>query len=338
MTKVNREDAMRNESKPGERISASARRAGKGRRNVIITCAVTGSIHTPTMSSHLPVTPEEIAAASIGAAKAGAAIIHLHARDPESGAPSAEPDHFRPFLTAIREATDAVVNISTGGSSVMPLDTRLAPARAFRPEMCSLNMGSMNFGTFPMLDKYEKWRHNWEPALLEATRRTVFQNTFEDIETILDDVGSGGGARFEFECYDVGQIETLGYYLNRGLIKPPLYVQFVLGVLGGAGATPENLVHMKACADRVLGDAYDFSVLAAGGRQMPMAVMGAIMGGNVRVGLEDNLTIEPGVLAESNAEQVRKIRRIVEELGLGVASPEEVRERLALKGGEAVGF
>lgn len=329
---------MRIEGKAGAGGPPSAGAAKKGRRNVIITCAVTGSIHTPTMSARLPVTPEEIAEASIEAAEAGAAIIHLHARDPESGAPSADPDHFRPFLTAIRQASDAVVNISTGGSSVMSLDTRLAPARAFRPEMCSLNMGSMNFGTFPMLEKYTQWRHNWEPALLEATRRTVFQNTFEDIETILEDIGRGGGARFEFECYDAGQIETLGYYLKRGLVKAPLYIQFVLGVLGGAGATPENLVHMKSVADRVLGDAYDFSVLAAGGRQIPIATMGAIMGGNVRVGLEDNLTIEPGVLAESNAEQVRKIRRIVEEMGLGVASPDEVRERLALKGAEAVGF
>ncbi|MBI1365233.1 MAG: 3-keto-5-aminohexanoate cleavage protein [Alphaproteobacteria bacterium] len=309
-----------------------------GRRNVIITCAVTGSIHTPTMSPHLPVTAEEIAEASIGAAEAGAAIIHLHARDPETGAPSADPDHFRAFLPAIAQKTDAVVNISTGGSSVMSLETRLAPARALKPEMCSLNMGSMNFGTFPMLDKYASWKHNWEPALLEATRRTVFQNTFEDIETILEDVGDRGGARFEFECYDVGQIETLGFYLKRGLVKPPVYVQFVLGVLGGAGAHPDTLVHMKATADRVLGDAYDFSVLAAGGKQISMATMGAIMGGNVRVGLEDNLTIAPGELAKSNAEQVGKIRRIIEELGLGVATPAEARQRLALKGAHAVEF
>lgn len=316
----------------------AAARAEKGRRSVIITCAVTGSIHTPTMTPHLPVTAEEIAEASIGAAEAGAAIIHLHARDPESGAPSADPEHFRAFIEPISKASDAILNISTGGSSVMSLETRLAPARRLRPEMCSLNMGSMNFGTFPMLDKYADWKHNWEPALLEATRRTVFKNTFEDIEAILEEIGEGGGARFEFECYDVGQIETLGYYLKRGVVRAPLYVQFVLGVLGGAGASLENLVHMKGVADRVLGDAYEFSVLAAGGRQIAIAAAGAILGGNVRVGLEDNITIAPGVLATSNAEQVAKIRRIVEELGLSVATPAEARARLALKGADRTGF
>ena len=309
-----------------------------GKRGVIITCAVTGSIHTPTMTPYLPVTAEEIAEASIGAAEAGAAVIHLHARDPQSGAPSADPEHFRAFLSPIKKATDAILNISTGGSSVMSLDTRLAPARTMKPEMCSLNMGSMNFGTFPMLEKYDQWKHNWEPALLAATRRTVFKNTFEDIETILDDVGNGGGARFEFECYDIGQIETLGFYFKRGLVKPPLYVQFVLGVLGGASATVDNLLHLKNCADRVLGDAYEFSVLAAGGRQIAMASMGVIMGGNVRVGLEDNITIAPGKLAKSNAEQVAKIRRIVEELGLPIATPAEARARLGMKGADKVAF
>jgi uncharacterized protein (DUF849 family) len=220
----------------------------------------------------------------------------------------------------------------------MPLDTRLAPAREMEPEMCSLNMGSMNFGTFPMLDKYSDWKHNWEPALLDATRRTVFKNSFEDIETIIDDLGNGRGAKFEFECYDLGQIETLGFYVKRGLIKAPLYVQFVLGVLGGAGASVENLVAMKNCADRALPGGYHFSVLAAGGKQMAMAAMGAIMGGNVRVGLEDNLTIAPGVLAESNAQQVAKIRRIVEDLGCEAASPDETRSLLALKGRNKVKF
>ena len=311
--------------------------AGTGRK-VIITCAVTGSIHTPTMSSSLPVTSDEIAEASIEAARAGAAIIHLHARDPETGAPSADPDHFRPFLKKIAKETDAIINISTGGSSVMPLDTRLAPAREFAPEMCSLNMGSMNFGTFPMLDKYDDWKHNWEPELLAATRSRVFKNSFEDIESIVEDLGGQRGAKFEFECYDLGQVETLGYYVKRGLIKAPLYVQFVMGVLGGAGASVENLVAMKGCADRVLPDGSHFSVLAAGGQQMAMATMGAIMGGNVRVGLEDNLTIAPGVLAESNAQQVAKIRRIVEELGAEAASPDETRKLLALKGRNKVNF
>ncbi|MGD9799051.1 MAG: 3-keto-5-aminohexanoate cleavage protein [Parvularculaceae bacterium] len=308
------------------------------RRKVIITCAVTGSIHTPTMSPYLPVTPDEIAEASVAAAKEGAAIIHLHARHPEDGRPSAEPDHFRAFMTRIAAECDAVLNVSTGGSSLMTLDARLAPARAMKPEMCSLNMGSMNFGIFPMLEKYPNWRHDWEPALLEATKRTVFQNTFENIETILAEIGKRDGARFEFECYDVGQIEVLGYYLKRRLVEPPLYVQFVLGVLGGAGASVENLVHMKAIADRVLGDAYHFSVLAAGGKQIGIATTGAIMGGNVRVGLEDNLTIAPGALAQSNAEQVAKMRRILTELGLDIATADEARSMLKMKGRKAVGF
>ncbi|NWG92983.1 MAG: 3-keto-5-aminohexanoate cleavage protein [Parvularculaceae bacterium] len=306
------------------------------RRKVIITCAVTGSVHTPTMSPYLPVTPDEIAAASIAAAKEGAAIIHLHARNPADGRPSADAQLFRAFMTRINDACDAVLNISTGGSSLMTLDTRLAPARALKPEMCSLNMGSMNFGIFPMLEKHGDWKHEWEPALLDATRRTVFQNTFDDIETILADVGRAGGAKFEFECYDAGQVELLAFYLKRGLVEPPLYVQFVLGVLGGAGASVENLVHMKGTADRLLGDAYQFSVLAAGGRQVAIATAGAIMGGNVRVGLEDNLTISPGVLAKSNAEQVAKMRRILEELGLDVASPDEARAALKLKGRNAI--
>ncbi len=308
------------------------------RRKVIITCAVTGSIHTPTMSPYLPITPDEIAEASIAAAEEGAAIIHLHARQPADGRPSADPAHFRDFMAKISARSDAVLNVSTGGSSLMALDTRLAPARTLKPEMCSLNMGSMNFGIFPMLEKHPNWRHDWEPELLKATKRTVFQNTFDDIETILADVGKGGGAKFEFECYDVGQIELLAYYLRRGLVEAPLYVQFVLGVLGGAGASVENLVHMKATADRHLGDAYQFSVLAAGGKQMGIATTGAIMGGNVRVGLEDNLTIAPGVLAKSNAEQVAKMRRILDDLGLDVATPDEARTMLKLKGRNAVGF
>jgi uncharacterized protein (DUF849 family) len=317
---------------------AQAMAGETGRRKIIITCAVTGSIHTPTMSPYLPVTPDEIAEASIAAAAAGAAIIHLHARHPEDGRPSADPEHFRAFMTKIAAASDVVLNVSTGGSSLMTLDQRLAPARALKPEMCSLNMGSMNFGIFPMLEKYCGWKHDWEPALLNATKRTVFQNTFDDIEMILDDLGRGAGAKFEFECYDIGQVELLGFYLKRGLVDPPLYVQFVLGVLGGAGASVENLVHLKGAADRHLGGAYQFSVLAAGGRQMAIATAGAIMGGNVRVGLEDNLTIAPGVLAKSNAEQVAKIRRIIEELGLAVATPEEARSALKLKGRAAVGF
>ncbi len=307
-------------------------------RKVIITCAVTGSIHTPTMSPYLPVTPAEIAEASIAAAQAGAAIIHLHARDPETGFPSADAAHFMEFLPEIKVHCDAVLNISTGGSSVMSLDERLAPARAANPEMCSLNMGSMNFGIFPLKDHYSDWQHEWEPRLLDATRGTIFRNTFDDIELILSDLGDAGGARFEFECYDIGHIETLAYYLHKGLVRPPLYVQFVLGVLGGIGASPENLLAMKTTADRLLGAAYEFSVLGAGGMQMRLATMGAVLGGNVRVGLEDSLTIAPGTLAKSNAEQVTKICRILEELSLEIATADEAREILALKGSDLVAF
>jgi uncharacterized protein (DUF849 family) len=307
-------------------------------RKVIITCAVTGSIHTPTMSPHLPLTPAEIARDSIAAAEAGAAIIHLHARHPEDGRPSAEPEHFRAFLPVIKANCDAVLNISTGGSSLMRLDQRLAPARDARPEMCSLNMGTMNFGIFPLARRYSDWKYEWEPQLLDATRRVPFTNTFEDIETILSDLGDTHGARFEFECYDVGHIETLAWLLREGRVQPPLYVQFVLGVLGGIGPAPENLALMKATADRLLGDRYRFSVLGAGAAQMPLATMGAILGGHVRVGLEDSLTIGPGQLATGNAEQVRKIVRILGELGLEIASPAEARAMLKLKGSDAVNF
>lgn len=307
-------------------------------RKVIITCAVTGSIHTPTMSPYLPITPDEIAQASIEAARAGAAIIHLHARDPETGYPSAKLEDFMGFLPKIKAECDAVLNISTGGSSLMNLDQRLTPARGARPEMCSLNMGSMNFGIFPLKARYSDWQHEWEPQLLEATRKTIFQNTFDDIENIIDELGETHGARFEFECYDIGHIETLAYYLRKGRVKAPLYVQFVLGVLGGAGATPENLLHMKNRADRLLGEAYQFSGLAAGANQIPLASMAAILGGHVRVGLEDSLMIRPGELAKSNAEQVRKIRTIIEELGLEVATPDEARAMLGLKGQSEVGF
>jgi uncharacterized protein (DUF849 family) len=307
-------------------------------RSIIITCAVTGSIHTPTMSPHLPLTADEIARDSIEAARAGAAIVHLHARDPATGKPSADPEHFRAFLPRIKSECDAVLNISTGGSSLMSLDERLAPARDAEPEMCSLNMGTMNFGIFPLKDRYSDWQHEWEPQLLDATRRVPFTNTFDDIDTILTDLGDRKGARFEFECYDVGQIETLAWYVRKGKIQAPLYVQFVLGVLGGIGASPENLMVMKNTADRLLGDQYEFSVLGAGGAQMPFATMGAVMGGNVRVGLEDSLTISPGKLASGNAEQVRKIRRILEELGYTIATADEARARLQLKGADQTAF
>ena len=308
------------------------------KQKVIITCAVTGSIHTPTMSPHLPVTPDEVAADAIAAAEAGATILHLHARDPKNGKPTPDPEVFMAFLPRIKQACEAVVNITTGGSSLMTLEERLAAPLRAEPEMCSLNLGSMNFGTFPMLRKYETWKHDWEPGYLEASKDTVFRNTFRDIETIFKRLGEGCGTRFEFECYDVGHVHTLAYYLGEGLIRPPVFLQFVLGVLGGIGATPEHLLHMKATADRLLGDSYRFSVLAAGRHQIPLGTLGVILGGNVRVGLEDSLFIGAGQLAKSNAEQVRKIRRIVEELGCEVATPAEARAALALKGGDRVAF
>ncbi|MDH5455896.1 MAG: 3-keto-5-aminohexanoate cleavage protein [Gammaproteobacteria bacterium] len=305
---------------------------------VIITCAVTGSIHTPTMSPHLPVTPDEIATQAVAAADAGAAILHLHARDPENGRPTADPDVFMQFLPRIKNECDAVINITTGGSSLMTLEERLAAPNLAQPEMASLNMGSMNFGLFPMQRRHSEWKHEWEPRLLEATREVVFKNTFADIERIFQQLGEGHGTRFEFECYDVGHIQTLAFYLREGLIQKPVFVQFVMGVLGGIDSSPETLMHMKATADRLLGDQYRFSVLSAGRLQIPLATIGAILGGNVRVGLEDSLLIGRGKLATSNAEQVAKIRRILEELGYQIATPDEARAMLDLKGADKVNF
>ncbi len=309
----------------------------KQARKVVITCAVTGSVHTPSMSPHLPVTPDQIAAEAIAAAEAGAAILHLHARDPRDGRPTADPAVFMQFLPRIKQATDAVINISTGGSSLMSLDERLAAATQAQPEMCSLNMGSMNFALFPMLDRPREWQHEWEPTLLEATRSTIFKNTFADIETILERLGKGFGTRFEFECYDVGHLYSLAHVRDRGLVEPPFFIQFVLGILGGIGADPDNLAHMKRIADKLFGDDYRFSVLAAGRAQMPLITMAAAMGGNVRVGLEDSLYDGRG-LARSNADQVKRIRAILEGLSLEVATPEEARAMLALKGGDKVAF
>ena len=307
-------------------------------RKVIITCAVTGSIHTPTMSPHLPITPEEITRQGVDAANAGAAILHLHARNPETGQPTADPDVFMQFLPKIKAQCDAVINITTGGSSLMTLEQRLAAPNLAEPEMASLNMGSMNFGLFPMKRRHSEWRFDWEPKLLDATREVIFRNTFADIEQVFEQLGNRCGTRFEFECYDVGHIQTLAFYLREGLIKPPVFVQFVLGVLGGIDSSPESLMNMKATADRLLGGDYRFSVLSAGRLQIPLATIGAIMGGNVRVGLEDSLLIGRGELAKDNAEQVAKIRRILEELGYEIATPAEAREMLHLKGADKVAF
>ena len=305
---------------------------------VIITCAVTGSIHTPTMSPHFPITPDEIADASIGAWEAGASIIHLHARNPEDGSPTPDPDVFMEFLPRVKQATDAVVNISTGGGHGMTVQQRLEAAVKASPEMTSLNMGSMNFGLFPILDKMSDFQHDWEPKYQENSRDFIFRNTFKDIEYILKELGEGHGTRFEFECYDIGHLYTLAHFLDRGLVKPPLFVQSIFGILGGIGADEENLMHARRIANKLFGNDYQWSVLAAGRHQMNFVTMAAMLGGNVRVGLEDSLYIGKGKLAESNKDQVAKIRRIIEDLSLEVASPKEAREMLGLKGGDLVQF
>ncbi len=307
------------------------------KRKVIITCAVTGSIHTPSMSEYLPVTANEIAEAAIGAAEAGAAVIHLHARDPETGRPSQDPALFQHFLPRIKQTTGAVVNITTGGGPAMTVEERLAPAAHFAPEVASLNMGSINFGLFPMLNRFKEFEHDWERQHLEKSREIVFKNTFADIEHILRTCADNG-TRFECECYDIGHLYNLAYFLDAGIIKPPLFVQSVFGILGGIGPHPEDVVHMKRTADRLFGDAYQWSVLGAGRNQMPIAAMAASMGGNVRVGLEDSLWAGAGKLAESNAQQVKIARQIIEGLSLEVATADEAREILSLKGGDQVNF
>ncbi|WP_044874459.1 3-keto-5-aminohexanoate cleavage protein [Pseudomonas sp. LFM046] len=307
-------------------------------KSIIITCAVTGGIHTPTMSKHLPITPDQIAAESIAAAEAGASIIHLHARDPETGRPTPDPKVFMQFLPVIKNNCDAVINVSTGGGLGMSLEQRLEAALVTKPEMASLNCGSINFGIFPMLQKHSEWQHAWEPAFLDMTRDFVFKNTFKDIEYTLRELGETHGTRFEFECYDLGHLYNLAYFVDKGLVKPPFFIQMIYGILGGVGADPDNLAHMHSVAQKLFGDRFEWSVLAAGRNQMPFATQSAVMGGNVRVGLEDNLYIGRGQLATSNAEQVKKIRRIVEELGFTVATPAEARERLGLKGKDQVGF
>ena len=305
---------------------------------ILISCAVTGSIHTPSMSPHLPVTGPEIAASAIGAAEAGAAILHLHARNPVTGQPSADPAHWANFLPAIRQGCDAVVNMTTGGSAVMSLADRLAAPERFRPEMCSLNMGTMNFALYPMAARIKDWKHPWEKPFLENSDDLVFKNTPKDIAHVLHEMGEVRGARFEFECYDIGHLTMLQHFVQRGAVRPPFFLQFVFGVLGGMAAEPDTLTHLKRTADRMFGSDYLFSVLAAGRAQIPMATMAAAMGGHVRVGLEDNLYISKGVLAETNAQQVRQIRQIVEGLGRTVASPAEARAILGLKGQAEVGF
>lgn len=305
---------------------------------VIITCAVTGGIHTPTMSPHLPITPAEIATAAIEASAAGASIIHLHARRPENGRPDYRPETFMEFLPVIKEQCDAVINVSTGGGLGMTIDERLAAAKAASPEMASLNMGSLNFGIFPMAQKYDEWKYDWEKDFLEMTRDFIFPNTFKTIEYALRTLGDEHGTRFEFECYDLGHLYNLAYFVDQGLIKPPFFIQLIYGILGGAGADMDNLTHMHSIATKLFGDDFEWSVLAAGRHQMPFATQAASMGGNLRVGLEDSLYIGKGELAKSNADQVSKIRGIIESLGNTVATTTETRQRLALKGSDNVQF
>jgi uncharacterized protein (DUF849 family) len=304
---------------------------------VIITCAVTGSIHTPSMSPHLPITPEEIAEAAIGAAKAGAAIVHLHARDPKNGSPKQDPALFRQFAGKIKAASDVVLNFTTGGAATMTIEERLQPALQLRPEVASLNMGSMNFGLYEMIGRYKEFKYDWEKPYLAGSDERIFKNTFKNIAYILTSC-SENDTRFEIECYDIGHLYTAAHFLDRKLVKPPLLIQSVFGIRGGIGPHPEDVMHMKRTADRLFGDAYYWSVLGAGRNQMFIAAMSAVMGGNVRVGLEDSLWLGRGQLAKSNAEQVAKARRIIEEIGLAVATPDEARQMLKLKGGRNVNF
>lgn len=307
------------------------------KRKVIITCAITGSIHTPSMSPHLPITPQQIADNAIAAAEAGAAVVHLHARDPKDGRPVQSTEAFEPFLKVIKQRSGVVVNITTGGSPTMPIEERVGPAAHFKPEIASLNMGTMNFGLYPMLERYKEFKYDWEKPYLEASRAGMFKNTFADIEYILTKCAENG-TRFEIECYDIGHLYTLAHFADRGVVKPPFFVQSVFGLLGGIGAHPEDVAHMRRTADRLFGDQYRWSVLGAGRSQMQVAAIAAAMGGNVRVGMEDSLWVGAGKLAENNAQQVTKVRQIIEGLGLEIATPDDAREILQLKGSDRVNF
>ena len=311
--------------------------SSKSSRKVIITCAVTGAIHTPSMSPHLPVTPKEIADAAVAAAEAGAAIVHLHARDPVDGRPTQDPKYFLEFAPEIARRSDVVINFTTGGAPTMLVEERLQPALQLKPEVASLNMGSMNFGLYPMLMRFKDFKFDWERPYLEGSFDRVFRNTFKDIDYILTSCADNA-TRFEIECYDIGHLYTAKHFFDRGTVKAPLFIQSVFGILGGIGPHPDDVVHMKRTADRLFGDQYRWSVLGAGRSQLPIAAMSAAMGGNVRVGLEDSLWLGPGKLAESNAAQVRAARQIIEGLGLEIATADEAREILALKGKSAVGF
>ncbi|WP_227287941.1 3-keto-5-aminohexanoate cleavage protein [Boseongicola sp. H5] len=307
-------------------------------KKTIITCAVTGAIHTPSMSPHLPITPDQITASAIEAAEAGAAVLHMHVRDPETGEPKQDPALFAQVLPRVRQGCDAIINITTGGGLGMTVEERIAPATAFAPELASLNMGSFNFATFPLAERPTEWRHDWEQPYLARTRKAIYPNTFDMLEDIIGKLGKAAGTRFEFECYDLGHLANLNWCVREGLVEPPFLVQGIFGIMGGMAATPQNLMQVHAEARRLFGDEMEFSCFAVGRQQMPFLAMSTILGGHVRVGLEDSLYISRGVLSVSNAEQVAKIRRIIEELGGEIATPEEAREILALKGADRTGI
>src|SRR5271156_3595089 len=300
---------------------------------VIISCAITGAIHTPTMSPYLPFSPADIARQAIEAAEAGAAILHLHARDPETGEPNGDPAIYMQFLPAIKAATDAVINLTTGGGLNMNLDQRLATALRVKPELASFNMGSINFSIHRLARRYDGWKYDWEEPYLAKSESNIFRNTFVDMKRVVKELGEECGTRFEYECYDLGHLYNLAYLLDEKLVEPPLFLQTVFGILGGMGTDVELLGYVQATADRLFGrENYQWSVIGAGRHQMRIATMAALMGGNVRVGLEDSLYVGRGVLAKSNAEQVKKICGILESLSFEIARAEEVRVRLRLRG------
>ncbi|MCH1867822.1 3-keto-5-aminohexanoate cleavage protein [Nocardioides sp. CFH 31398] len=298
-------------------------------QTAILTCAPTGAIHTPSMSPYLPVTVEEIATAALEAAEGGAAIVHLHVRDPEDGHPVQDVGLFRDLLARIADASDVVVNLTTGGSPHMTVEERVAPAVQLAPELASLNMGTMNFGLYPMLDRFTDLRHEWERTHL-GNKDLVFKNTFADIERILRTCGDQG-TRFEFECYDTSHLYNLAHMRDRGLVQGPLFVQTVVGLLGGIGADVEDLLHMRRTAIRLLGDDIEWSVLGAGAAQTRTAAIALSLGGNARVGLEDSLWDGPGRLATSSRAQVDRVRTIASALHRDIATPQEARRRLALR-------
>jgi len=306
-------------------------------RKIIINCAITGAIHVPSLSPYLPITPEQIAVEAVAAAEAGAATVHLHARDPENGSPDMDPELFRAFCREIHEQSDTVICITTGGAPTMTPEERMVAVRALKPELASINMGSINFGLFPMMDRIKEYKYDWEKSYLESSRDLVFKNTFYDQERIFK-IMDGCGTKPELECYDVGHLYNTAYWADLGVIRPPFWIQLILGIRGAVQPSVENLVFMKNTADRLFGDDYIFSVLATGRHEINLGTVGVVMGGCVRVGLEDNLYVSKGELAKSNVDLVAKIRRIITELSFDIAGPDEARQMLGLKGKDQTNF